>query len=305
MYFADNALVGYPGNGPISGVTIELHASGSGTLLALVQTDGNGNYTLPNVPAGNYFLHELQPNGYQQGGIFPGNAGGSAAAVDLILSINLGAGVNGSGYNFSEIPNGGSTPTPSPTPAATTTPSPTPNTTTCLTNRPDLTMIEISNGTLASLLINHNGTFGDGTALINVSNYNGHTFDWLSNIAITSVFARTATGGALFEYNPPVLSVNGSGTVNSITFLSFCYSPQGGPTPTPTAPNNPTPTPTLPDTTVTSVNAANSSTGGALLAGALIVILAAALALGSGWRRNRKVARLEAMTAWSTGPRRR
>lgn len=166
-------------------------------------------------------------------------------------------------------------------------------------------MIEISNGTLASLLINHNGTFGDGTALINVSNYNGHTFDWLSNIAITSVFARTATGGALFEYNPPVLSVNGSGTVNSITFLSFCYSPQGGPTPTPTAPNNPTPTPTLPDTTVTSVNAANSSTGGALLAGALIVILAAALALGSGWRRNRKVARLEAMTAWSTGPRRR
>ena len=303
MYSAANAIVVFPGNGPIAGVTIELHRSSDGLLLALVETDANGNWTLPNVAAGSYFLHEVQPNGYQQGGIFPGNAGGSASSVDLILGINLGAGVNASNYNFSEIPNGGSTPTPSPTPAnPTPTPTATPNTTTCLTNRPDLTMVEISNSALVSLLINGNGVFGDGTVSINVNNFNGHTFNWSSNIGISAVFARTATGGALFEYNPTVVAANGIGTTTSITFLSFCYKVGGG-NPTPTPPNNPTPTPTLPDTTVAAANAASTSTGGALLAGALIVVLAAALALGSGWRRNRRTVKAVVKPMWSTGSR--
>ena len=78
MYQAGNALTVFPGNGPIAGVTIELHRSSDGLLLAIVETDANGNYTLPNVAAGAYFLHEVQPNGFNQGGIFPGNAGGSA-----------------------------------------------------------------------------------------------------------------------------------------------------------------------------------------------------------------------------------
>ena len=303
VYQAGNALTVFPGNGPIAGVTIELHRSSDGLLLAIVETDANGNYTLPNVAAGAYFLHEVQPNGFNQGGIFPGNAGGSASSVDLILGINLGAGVNASNYNFSEIPNGGSTPTPSSTPAnPTPTPTATPNTTTCLTNRPDLTMVEISNSALVSLLINGNGDFGDGTVAINVNNFNGHTFNWSSNIGITSVFARTATGGALFEYNPTVVAANGIGTTTSITFLSFCYTVGGG-NPTPTPPNNPTPTPTLPDTTVAAAAAASTSTGGALLAGALIMVLAAALALGSGWRRNRRTVKATVKPMWSTGSR--
>ncbi|HUP82590.1 MAG TPA: SpaA isopeptide-forming pilin-related protein, partial [Candidatus Limnocylindria bacterium] len=120
---ANNAFTNCPANGPISGVIIQLFNANTAQLVAQTGTDGNGHYVISNIPAGSYYLHEVQPAGpLDQGGCFPGNAGGFCTPVDLILGINLGSGVNATGYNFSEIPG---TPV-SPTPTPPVTPSPTP-----------------------------------------------------------------------------------------------------------------------------------------------------------------------------------
>ena len=112
---ANNAFTNCPANGPISGVTIQLFNASNSQLVAQTVTDVNGHYVLSNIPAGSYYLHEVQPGGpLDQGGCFVGSAGGFCTPVDLILGINLGSGVNATGYNFSEIP--GTPVTPSPTP---------------------------------------------------------------------------------------------------------------------------------------------------------------------------------------------
>ena len=48
-------------------MTVELHRSSDGALLVATTTDGAGHYAF-NLPAGNYYLVELQPAGYSEGG---------------------------------------------------------------------------------------------------------------------------------------------------------------------------------------------------------------------------------------------
>jgi hypothetical protein len=185
-------------------------------------------------------------------------------------------------------------PTPSPTPAATPTPtppatptpvitpSPTPNNRTCLDSDPSLTMVELHSGTLGNLGAVGSGQFGDGTLTVNISSYTGSSFAWTSNIGLDSVFARTAGGGSLKEYQPEATSgsVNAGG---SITFISFCYD------------HSAAPTPTMPPTDFSFGSGGGAGLSGLTVALLMIVGLAAAVVVGSHRR--------SAATAAATGTR--
>jgi hypothetical protein len=48
----------------LANVLVSLYTA-NGTLVATATTDANGNYTLPAVPLGNYYINFSQPAGYQ------------------------------------------------------------------------------------------------------------------------------------------------------------------------------------------------------------------------------------------------
>ena len=100
-----------------------------------------------------------------------------------------------------------------------------------------------------------NGTFTDGTLSVTISNFDGHTLDWSSNIGVSSVFVKGGPNGNLYTYDPPVTSDTGlhpqvnpnNGQYYGFSHVSFCYvAPETTPTPTPsqTASETPSPTPT-------------------------------------------------------------
>ena len=85
----------------ISGVTIELR-DGAGKLLKTTKTDANGQYRFDNLPPGVYQVHELQPEGYYDGGQQVGTSGGVDDGVDTIHSIFLASAINATKYEFCE-----------------------------------------------------------------------------------------------------------------------------------------------------------------------------------------------------------
>lgn len=88
----------------IEGVTIRLFGrDGSGNLVNLVTTtDFNGNYFFTDLAPGRYQINEIQPAFFSEGKVFVGSLGGRARS-NRVDTIDLAAGLIGSGYDFSEI----------------------------------------------------------------------------------------------------------------------------------------------------------------------------------------------------------
>lgn len=83
-------------------------AAGGAAFTLTTTTDGNGNYTFNNVPAGTYVITETQPAGYVDGAETAGTPFGGVVSPTLgsntISSIVLPGGSNaGTGYNFGEV----------------------------------------------------------------------------------------------------------------------------------------------------------------------------------------------------------
>jgi fimbrial isopeptide formation D2 family protein len=80
-------------------------------VQSTVLTDVNGNYTLPNLPAGTYRIRETQPPCCTDGKEVAGTANGtiptttgSDPASNTITAINLPTATQATGYNFAELP---------------------------------------------------------------------------------------------------------------------------------------------------------------------------------------------------------
>ena len=86
----------------ISGVTIELW-DGQGNLFATTTTDSNGRYRFDGLMAGEYIVHEIQPEGYISDDDRVGTAGGQLDDTDTISHIELPAGVDAIHYDFCEM----------------------------------------------------------------------------------------------------------------------------------------------------------------------------------------------------------
>jgi uncharacterized repeat protein (TIGR01451 family) len=111
------------GDTGLSGVPVSLipiDASGSVQGAAITQqTDANGAYLFEDLPAGRYRVVETQPAGFNQGSETIGTAGGSNPVSNVIDTIDLGADVDATNYNFGEampskrrfLASSGSTPT--------------------------------------------------------------------------------------------------------------------------------------------------------------------------------------------------
>ena len=89
----------------LSGVTLTLDNS-VGAVVATTTTAADGSYLFSNLAAGNYKIIETQPTGYGQGTDTVGNleTNGSVTQTTAsdVMSLTLGAGVNGTGNNFNE-----------------------------------------------------------------------------------------------------------------------------------------------------------------------------------------------------------
>jgi uncharacterized repeat protein (TIGR01451 family) len=109
------------GDAPISGATVELLDAGTGAVVATTTTDGSGAYGFSNLdPLIVYTLREALPTGSYQNrptAVNPGQVGGApcatgctpgtgvagdAATTDRISGIDLGAGTDGTVFNFGE-----------------------------------------------------------------------------------------------------------------------------------------------------------------------------------------------------------
>jgi hypothetical protein len=89
---------------PLAGVTVELTGvdfNGNQVTLFAV-TDTNGFFYFDSLAAGTYTLTEIPPTNFVGGTDVAGNLGGSLGN-NQISGINLGAGVNGTGYDFTNF----------------------------------------------------------------------------------------------------------------------------------------------------------------------------------------------------------
>ncbi|WAC62203.1 SpaA isopeptide-forming pilin-related protein [Pseudoxanthomonas sp. SL93] len=108
-------------DGAIAGATVELLDAGTGTVVATATTNASGAYSFPNLdPLIVYTLREVLPTGSYQNrptAVNPGQIGGApcatgctpgtgvagdATTTDRISSIDLGAGTDGTVFNFGE-----------------------------------------------------------------------------------------------------------------------------------------------------------------------------------------------------------
>jgi protocatechuate 3,4-dioxygenase beta subunit len=89
-----------PGEEPLAGVTVKL-TDAAGNVVT-TKTDEWGQYSFTGLKPGTYRLDEVQPDGYADSTDYPGTAGGSTSGTDSIINVSLGAGVNATGYDFSE-----------------------------------------------------------------------------------------------------------------------------------------------------------------------------------------------------------
>ena len=171
-------------------------------------------------------------------------------------------------------------------------------------------MLPVSGQELSTLAVTGSGQFSDGVLEVTVSQFDGSTFSWKSNIAIDCIFASTAGGGEFLTYDPESLGEESITIEGSILHLSFCYDlvPAATSTPTPTLPGEPTPaaTPTpdesLPQTSLSRTDPTSGSRGNGLVLALLTVVgLAAALWFGAISRgRRRQTQPALASAPWST-----
>lgn len=91
------------------------------------------------------------------------------------------------------------------------------------------------------------GQFTDGTLTATVSNFDGTSFDWSSNITLDAVLVADANGGNFYRYEPDASSDAGLGAPGgaAITGITFCYGPSNIPSPSPTVSPTETATPTV------------------------------------------------------------
>ncbi len=103
---ANNNGVRDPGEAGIAGVTILLSGvqANSGMINRTVTTGADGSYQFNGLLAGTYSLTETQPNGFAEGTITVGDAGGTAGP-NVIVGINIAPGTQATGYLFGEIQN--------------------------------------------------------------------------------------------------------------------------------------------------------------------------------------------------------
>ncbi len=92
-----------PGEQFLADVTIEL-LDELGQVVATTTTDANGEYVFTGLHPGVYSVHEIQPDGYFDGGDRVGSEGGTLVDPDSITAISLGSGVVAVSYDFCEKP---------------------------------------------------------------------------------------------------------------------------------------------------------------------------------------------------------
>lgn len=85
----------------LPGVVIEL-LDADGRVIRTTVTDATGQYAFTNLEPGVYGVHEIQPDGYFQGGKDLGTHGGVESGVDLMTEIRMGSGADARDYNFCE-----------------------------------------------------------------------------------------------------------------------------------------------------------------------------------------------------------
>jgi protocatechuate 3,4-dioxygenase beta subunit len=90
------------GENSLAGVTLEL-LDDSGKVLALTQTDVNGNYAFTNLAPGVYGVREIQPDGYYDGADHVGSVGGKRVPPDTLIGIQLVSGTLADRYDFLEL----------------------------------------------------------------------------------------------------------------------------------------------------------------------------------------------------------
>ena len=94
-----------PGNTPLSGVQIDLHAN-DGALIATTTTEADGSYAFDNLPKGNYRIIQHTPDGLIDGEAHVGQIDqlrvGQSVGGGLIQEITLKSGAIGTQYNFCE-----------------------------------------------------------------------------------------------------------------------------------------------------------------------------------------------------------
>ena len=113
---------------------------------------------------------------------------------------------------------------------------------TCVANEGDgqsWTDLKLEGGALSD------GTHGDGTLSVTISNLTSNSFDWSSNIGVDAVIVKTGADGTnLYRYDPPSESTGDTNLVtpgeNGISHISFCYDED--PPTTTTAPTETTTT---------------------------------------------------------------
>ena len=87
----------------LAGVTITLDGFDKvGHHIHRTTVTTSMGYLFSHVPEGTYSLAETQPAGYADGPDFAGSFGGTVGN-DLISNIHLGAGQNGTDYDFSKF----------------------------------------------------------------------------------------------------------------------------------------------------------------------------------------------------------
>ncbi len=109
VYLATNAAWNDPNANltPIVGVTLQLFDANGNPVLKngvayTTTTDATGHYKFDGLDPGTYRVHEVQPNGYLQGGDKVGTLGGNIAGIDDLGGIVLVANNHGDKYDFIE-----------------------------------------------------------------------------------------------------------------------------------------------------------------------------------------------------------
>ena len=91
-----------PGETRLPGVTVYLEDASGNIIASTGTTDTQGNYSFTDLQPGTYAVEKVQPNGYLDNSDWVGSAGGQIDGMNQIVNINLGQGVTGTGYNFTE-----------------------------------------------------------------------------------------------------------------------------------------------------------------------------------------------------------
>ena len=89
------------GEMPLANVAIQLLDS-QGAVVAEALTDSSGQYHFDNLLPGEYTIREIQPDGYDEGGVKPGSSGGIVGS-NSISSIVITADQALTNYDFCEV----------------------------------------------------------------------------------------------------------------------------------------------------------------------------------------------------------